>query len=146
MGTRSMNVLLVEDNPADVRLTCEALRETSLDCDMKTVSDGEEAISYLRRRGEYAEADRPDLILLDLNLPRKSGREVLSEVKRDPTLSSIPVVVLSTSRATSDIAACYDMHANAYVAKPTDYDQFLRLVTHIGTFWGETARLPRQPA
>ena len=151
MPTRNLRVLLVEDNPADVRLTEEALRDSRLAATMSVARDGVEAIDYLRRSVADAAGDEsppsktefPDLVLLDLNLPRKSGREVLREIKADERLSSIPVVVLSTSAASSDVAACYGLHANAYVTKPRDFDEFEATVARIGEFWGGVAARPR---
>jgi CheY-like chemotaxis protein len=137
-----VEILLVEDNPGDVRLTVEALKEGKVLNNLVTVGDGVEALAYLRREGKYAAATRPDLILLDLNLPRKDGREVLAEVKVDPDLRQIPVVVLTSSGAESDILRAYDLHANCYVTKPVDLDQFLAVVRSIEGFWLTIVRLP----
>ncbi len=139
---RSIEVLLVEDNPGDVRLMREAFWEVDVRHCLHTASDGVEAIDFLRRREGYARAPRPDLIVLDLNLPRKDGREVLAEIKQDERLRHIPVVVLSSSSAAEDVAGAYDLHANCYVSKPVDFEQFVRVVRSIETFWFNTARLP----
>jgi chemotaxis family two-component system response regulator Rcp1 len=133
---------MVEDNPGDVRLTMEALREAKVLNRMSVAVDGVEAMAFLRRQGEYATAPRPDLVLLDLNMPRKDGREVLAEVKADPDLRRIPVVVLTTSTAEKDIMESYDLHANCYIAKPVDLDQFLDVVKSIEDFWLTIVRLP----
>ena len=139
---RPVEILLVEDNPGDVRLTQEALREGKVRNNLSVAADGVEAIAYLRREGEYADAVRPDLILLDLNLPRKDGREVLEEIKADPALRHIPVVVLTSSQAEEDIVRAYDLHANCYVTKPVDLDQFIRVVESIEDFWFTIVKLP----
>ncbi|HEV7936236.1 MAG TPA: response regulator [Actinomadura sp.] len=140
---RPIEVLLVEDDPGDVLLTKEAFDDNKVQNNLTVVSDGEEATDYLRRRGRFTEAVRPDLVLLDLNLPRKDGREVLEEIKADPELRSIPVVVLTTSEADEDILRSYDLHANAYVTKPVDFDQFIRVVRHIDDFFVSVVKLPR---
>jgi CheY-like chemotaxis protein len=137
-----VDVLLVEDNPGDVRLTREALREGKVVNNLRVVPDGVEAMKYLRRLPPYEDAARPDLILLDLNLPRKDGREVLAELKADGALKRIPVVVLTTSRAEDDIARSYDLHANCYIPKPVDLEQFLRAVQVINDFWLTVVKLP----
>lgn len=139
----TVDILLVEDNPGDVRLTREALRESKVRNSIAVARDGVEAMAVLRREGPYSEAVRPDLILLDLNLPRKSGREVLREVKEDESLQHIPVVVLSSSAAESDILASYRLRANAFVTKPPDLDQFLNVMRTIEQFWLEIAQLSR---
>jgi CheY-like chemotaxis protein len=139
-----VEVLLVEDNPGDVRLTREALKEGKLLNNVAVVGDGVEALSYLRRQGKYAGAVSPDLILLDLNLPKKDGREVLAEIKADPELRRIPVVVLTTSSAEEDILRTYDLHANCYITKPVDLEQFMRVVKSIEDFWVTVVRLPRE--
>ena len=138
----SVNVLLVEDNPGDVRLTIEALKGLKLYNQLDVVNDGVEAMAFLRREGIYAEAPRPDLILLDLNLPRKDGREVLEEVKNDPDLKRIPVVVLTTSNNEKDILESYNLHANCYITKPVDLGQFLIIVQSIQNFWFSIVKLP----
>ncbi|HKC76738.1 MAG TPA: response regulator [Chloroflexota bacterium] len=142
MNVRPFEVLLVEDNPGDVLLTTEALEEAKLHINMSVVSDGVEALAFLYRRGPYAEAPRPDLMLLDLNMPRKDGREVLAEIKAAPDLRGIPVVVLTTSRAEQDIVRTYNLHANAYVTKPVDLEQFIAIVHAINQFWFTIVTLP----
>jgi CheY-like chemotaxis protein len=137
-----IEILLVEDNPGDVRLTVEALREAKVRNNLNVASDGVEAMEFLRRVGDHANAPLPDLVLLDLNLPRKDGREVLQEIKTDPELTLIPVVVLTTSQAEQDVLRSYQLHANAYVTKPVDLDQFLQVVRSIESFWLEIVRLP----
>ncbi|GLY79143.1 response regulator [Actinoallomurus iriomotensis] len=141
-GARSIEVLLVEDDPGDVLLTKEAFDDNKVSNNLHVVSDGEEATAYLRRQGPHAGAPRPDLILLDLNLPRKDGREVLRDIKADPDLRSIPVVVLTTSEADEDILNSYDLHANAYVTKPVDFDNFIRIVRQIDDFFVSVVKLP----
>jgi len=140
-----MEVLLVEDNPADVRLTEEALREGTVPLHLSVTPDGEEALAFLRHEGRYAAAPRPDLVLLDLNLPRLDGHAVLAALKADPSLRRIPVVVLSTSEAEADIATSYDLHANCYVSKSPDLDQFFRVMGIIEEFWLAVARRPLTP-
>jgi chemotaxis family two-component system response regulator Rcp1 len=139
---RPVEILLVEDNPGDVRLTREALREGKVRNEMHTVKDGVEAMAFLRREGKYAHASRPDLILLDLNLPKKDGREVLAEIKQDPDLKRIPVVVLTTSRTEQDILKSYDLHANCYITKPVDLEQFIQVVRTVEDFWVAVVKLP----
>ena len=136
-------VLMVEDNPDDVDLTREVLVETKLYIDLRAVQDGVEAMAFLRQEGQYADAPRPDLILLDLNMPRKDGRETLAEIKADDDLKMIPVVVLTTSQAEADIIGSYSNHANCYVTKPVDLDQFIRVVQSIEDFWLTIVKLPR---
>jgi two-component system, chemotaxis family, response regulator Rcp1 len=140
---RPVEVLLVEDNPGDVRLTMEALKDGKMSNRLSVVGDGEDALAFLRRQGKYADAPRPDLILLDLNLPRKDGREVLTEIKADEALRRIPVVVLTTSSAERDIFKTYELHANCYITKPVDFDQFITVVRSIEDFWFTIVRLPR---
>ncbi|RCG31388.1 response regulator [Sphaerisporangium album] len=140
---RWIDVLLVEDDPGDVLLTREAFEHNKVQNKLHVVSDGEQALAFLRREGPYADAPRPDLILLDLNLPRKDGREVLEDIKADAGLRSIPVVVLTTSEAEEDILRSYRLHANAYVAKPVDFDQFIRVVRQIDDFFVTVVKLPR---
>ena len=140
--SRPVEILLVEDNPGDVRLTREALREGKVRNNLYVASDGVDALAFLRREGQYADAVRPDLILLDLNLPRKDGREVLQEIKADATLRYIPVVVLTSSQAEQDILRAYDLHANCYVTKPVDLDQFIHVVKSIEDFWFTIVKLP----
>jgi two-component system, chemotaxis family, response regulator Rcp1 len=139
---RAIGILLVEDNPGDVRLTQEALKEGKVRNAMQVVNDGVEALAFLRREGPYAGAAHPDLILLDLNLPKKSGLEVLSEVKADENLKRIPVVILTTSQAEQDIVRSYNLHANAFVTKPVDLEQFITVVKSIEDFWLEIVKLP----
>ena len=139
---RPLEILLVEDNPADVRLTEEAFRDGKIHNTLAVARDGVEALDFLRRRGKFADAVRPDLILLDLNLPRKDGREVLAEVKADPDLMRIPVVVLTTSRAEMDVVKTYNLHANCYVVKPVDFEQFIHVIQSIENFWLTAVTLP----
>lgn len=142
----SIQVLLVEDNPGDVRLTKEALKEGKLLNQLTVVGDGVEALSFLRKEGKYADALQPELILLDLNLPKKDGREVLAEIKADPNLRRIPVVVLTTSSAEEDILKIYDLHANCYITKPVDLEQFMGVVKSIEDFWVSVVKLPSHEA
>lgn len=137
-----IEILLVEDNPGDVELTRNALQRAKVRNALHVVEDGEEAMAFLRREGEYAQAPRPDVILLDLNLPRMDGREVLAEVKSDPELMNIPVVVLTTSSAEQDIVRSYRLHANCYITKPVDLDQFIEVVRSIQDFWLTVVKLP----
>lgn len=137
-----VEILLVEDNPADVRLTQEALTEEKLHNNMSVVNDGVEALDFLRKKGKYANAVRPDLILLDLNLPKKDGREVLKEIKEDDNLKAIPVVVLTVSKAEEDVLKSYNLHANCYITKPLDLNQFSRVVKTIQDFWLTIVKLP----
>lgn len=139
---RSVEILLVEDNPGDVRLTQEALRDNKIRNNLSVVGDGVEALAYLNREGKYTDSPRPDLILLDLNLPKKDGREVLAEIKADEHLKRIPVVVLTTSKAEEDIVRAYDLRANCYITKPVDFDQFIRVVKSIEDFWLTMVKLP----
>jgi two-component system, chemotaxis family, response regulator Rcp1 len=139
---KPIEILMAEDNPGDVRLTTEALHDAKVLNRMSVAVDGVEAMAFLRREGQYANAPRPDLILLDLNMPRKDGREVLAEIKEDPDLRRIPVVVLTTSTAEKDIMESYNLHANCYIAKPVDLDQFLAVVKSIEDFWLTIVRLP----
>ncbi|MBW4420692.1 MAG: response regulator [Myxacorys californica WJT36-NPBG1] len=137
-------ILLVEDNRGDVRLIQEALKSTTAQCQVVVARDGMEAMAYLRQDGEYEEAMRPDLILLDLNLPKKDGREVLAEIKADPNLKHIPVVVLTTSRNDEDISKSYDLHVNCYISKSRNLPQLFKIVRGIEEFWLETATLPSE--
>jgi CheY-like chemotaxis protein len=139
---KRIEILLVEDNPGDVRLTKEALKEVKIHNTLSVVMDGQAAIDFLRKTGEYANAKRPDLILLDLNLPKKNGREVLAEIKNDPDLKLIPVVVLTTSQAETDIIRSYSLHANSYVTKPVDMAQFIAVVKAVESFWFSIVKLP----
>jgi two-component system, chemotaxis family, response regulator Rcp1 len=142
MNSRPIEILLVEDNPGDVRLTLEAFKEGKILSNFTVMNDGVEALAYLRREGRHAKAVEPELILLDLNLPKKDGREVLAEIKADERLMKIPVVVLTTSAAEEDIARAYGQHANCYISKPSDLEQFLRVVHSIESFWLTLAKLP----
>lgn len=137
-----IEILLVEDNPADVRLTQEALREGKVKNRLSVARDGVEAIAFLRRQDPFADAPKPDLILLDLNLPKKDGRAVLADIKDDPVLRRIPVVVLTTSSAEVDILKSYELHANCYITKPVDLEQFVQVVKSIDDFWLTVVRLP----
>lgn len=146
MSTRSfrkpLHILLVEDNPGDARLTTEAHNEIRGLNSLSVVVDGVDALAFLRRQGRHTNASRPHLILLDLNLPRKTGREVLAEIKSDPEFKRIPVVVLTTSKAEEDVLACYDLHANCYITKPPNLEQFIKVIKVIEEFWISIARLP----
>jgi CheY-like chemotaxis protein len=139
---RPVEILLVEDNPGDVRLTREALREGKIRNHLSVVPDGVEALAFLRRAGRYAEAPHPDVILLDLNLPRKSGREVLAEIKADGQLRRIPVVILTTSADEQDVLRAYELHANCYITKPVDFEQFSTVIQAIENFWLTVVTLP----
>lgn len=141
-NARSIEILLVDDNPGDVRLTLEAMRETKMNNRIHVVEDGVEAMDFLRRQRRFGDAPRPGLILLDLNLPRKDGREVLAEVKADPALKRIPVVVLTTSGSEEDVLRAYDLQANCYVTKPVDLAQFMKIVARIDEFWVKVVTLP----
>lgn len=142
MGTKVIDILLVEDNPGDVRLAKEALKESKVRNKLYVVEDGVEAMAFLRRQDKYADAPYPDLILLDLNLPRKSGREVLVEIKTDENLKRIPVVVLTVSRAEEDIIRSYNNYANCYITKPLDFNQFMEITKSIEEFWLTIVKLP----
>ncbi len=137
-----VDILLVEDNPADVRLAQEALKESKVRNKLYVVEDGVEAMAFLRNQGKYTGSPHPDLILLDLNLPRKSGREVLAEIKTDEELKHIPVVILTVSRAEEDVLKCYNYHANCYITKPLDFNQFMEVTKSIEEFWLTIVRLP----
>jgi len=139
---RPIEILLVEDSPSDTELTVEALQEGKIYNRLTTVEDGVQALNYLLRREPYANAPRPDLILLDLNLPRKDGREVLAELKAHPDLKTIPVVVLTTSRADEDVLRAYSLHANCYILKPVDFRQFVEVIRQIENFWLSVVKLP----
>src|SRR5579862_209499 len=138
----AIEILLVEDNPGDVRLTKEAVRDSKLINRLYTVPDGKEALAFLRREGRHADAVRPDLILLDLNLPKMDGREVLAEIKADADFKRIPVVILSSSHSEEDIVKSYDLHANCYISKPVDLDKFAEVVKSIEDFWVSIVKLP----
>jgi CheY-like chemotaxis protein len=137
-----IQILLVEDSPGDVRLTQEVLRDAKIANDLYVVGDGESAMAFLRQTGDYADHPRPDLVLLDLNLPRKDGREVLSEMSQDDELRAVPVIVLTTSAAEEDILRSYQLSANAYITKPIDLNEFITVVRSIETFWLSIVRLP----
>jgi CheY-like chemotaxis protein len=139
-----LDVLLVEDDPGDVMIAKEALKASRLKSKLTVVPDGVEALKYLRREGDYKQAGRPDLVLLDLNLPKKSGHEVLAEVKSDPSLRKIPIVVLTTSGAIEDVERSYDLHANVFVTKPVDFDHFTEIVKQIDDFFIRVASLPQK--
>ena len=143
-GGKPIEILLIEDNPGDVRLTKEVLKEGKVRNNLQIVGDGVEAMAFLRRENNYAEAPRPDLILLDLNLPKKDGREVLQEIKADHQLRRIPVVVLTTSAADEDILRSYDLSANCYITKPVDLYQFITVIRSIEAFWLTIVSLPKR--
>ena len=137
-----IEILLLEDNSGDVRLALEAFKDAELANHVSVVRAGEEALAFLRKEGRYSRAPRPELILLDLNMPKKDGREVLREVKTDPELKTIPIIVLTTSVAPTDIVQSYDLHANGYIQKPADYDEFLELIRQLDTLWFSLIQLP----
>lgn len=137
-----IEVLLVEDNPGDVQLTRIALEDSKMSVNLNVVEDGVEAIDYLQKKQKYADKPHPDLILLDLNLPKKDGREVLAQIKSDPVLKRIPIVVLTTSQAEEDILKAYNLNANCYITKPVDFDQFFKIVQSIEQFWFTIVKLP----
>jgi two-component system, chemotaxis family, response regulator Rcp1 len=141
-GRRPIEILLVEDNPGDARLAWEAIREARVPNNLRWVTDGVEAISFLRREGRFCDVQRPDLILLDLNLPRKDGREVLAEIKSDERFRCIPVVVLTTSQADEDVVNAYHLNANCYISKPVGLEEFLKVVNAIENFWLTVVKLP----
>ncbi len=143
VDAKPIEILLVEDNPDDALLTVESLKEGRIRNNVSHVDDGVEALRFLLREGEYAEAPRPDLILLDLQLPKKNGREVLAEIKEDPDLKTIPVVILTTSSAEKDVFESYNLHANCYVTKPIDMEEFIAAVRKIEDFWLTIVKLPR---
>jgi chemotaxis family two-component system response regulator Rcp1 len=144
LKVRPIEILLVEDNPGDVRLTQEALKDAKVANTMHIVEDGVAALDFLYRRGPYDAAPRPDLILLDLNLPKKNGREVLEQIKQDEHLKCIPVVILTTSQADDDVASAYKLHANCYITKPVEFAQFIRVVRAIEEFWFTIVTLPEK--
>ena len=141
-NAKEIEILLVEDSPGDVRLTVEALKEAKVHNRLSVVQDGVEAMEFLYKKGSFKDVIRPDLILLDLNLPRKDGREVLTEIKSDPKLRQIPIVVLTTSRAEEDVLRAYNSHANCYITKPVDFKQFMSVVKSIEDFWLTVVKLP----
>lgn len=140
---RNLELLLVEDNPAEILLMEEILTEAKVALELRVVSDGIVAIEYLRQEGRYAETSRPDLIVLDLNLPGLDGRQVLRDIKNDPDLRGIPVIILSTSQSEEDIAECYRLQANCYIVKPVSLEEFIEVIRSIESFWFNTAKLPR---
>jgi two-component system response regulator len=141
---KPIEILLVEDNPGDVRLTTEAFKDGKVHNNLNVVGDGVEALAFLRKEGKYANAVRPDLVLLDLNLPRKDGRQVLEEIKADPKLRRIPVVILTTSQAEEDILKAYNYNANCYINKPIGFDEFIKVVQSIENFWLTIVKLPTE--
>ena len=140
--SEDIQILLVEDNPGDVRLTVEALRGARVANELHVVGNGEEAIDYLRKRGAHVDAPRPDIVLLDLNLPRLDGRDVLADIKSDPELATIPIIVLTSSTAEADIQRSYELHANCYISKPVDFTEFFAAVRSLEGFWLKIVRLP----
>ena len=144
-GMPAFEILLVEDSPGDVRLTREALKDAKMHINLHVASDGIEAMAFLNREEEYSDVPRPDLILLDLNLPRKDGRQVLEEIKVNPALMTIPIVILTTSASEEDVLRSYRLHANCYISKPVDLDGFLKVIKSIDNFWLSIVKLPREP-
>jgi two-component system, chemotaxis family, response regulator Rcp1 len=142
--TREIEILLIEDNPGDVRLTQECLKKSKVTNHLSVAEDGVEALNFLHRANSFASAPRPDLIVLDLNLPRKDGRELLAEIKSDPDLRRIPVVILTSSDAEADIYKSYDLHANCYITKPIIFEEFIKVITAIENFWLSIVRLPEK--
>lgn len=140
---RAAEILLVEDNPGDVRLAKEGFKESKVATNLHVVDDGVEAMAFLRKEGNYADAVTPDLVLLDLNLPKKDGREVLAEIKGDENLRRIPIIILTTSQAEEDVLKTYDLHANCYVTKPASLDQFIKRMKSLNNFWFEMVTLPK---
>jgi two-component system, chemotaxis family, response regulator Rcp1 len=141
-GYKSINILIVEDNPGDIRLITEVLKDNKIFCSVNTVNDGVDAMDYLNARGNFKMAVRPDIIILDLNLPKKDGREVLAEIKSDERLKYIPVVVMTISQSEEDIFKSYNLHANCYVTKPIDLNQFIKVINFIVEFWFSIVKLP----
>ncbi len=139
---KAVEILLIEDNPGDVRLTVEALKESKIINNLNVVDDGIEALSYLQKEGIYKDKPRPDLIILDLNLPKKDGREVLGEIKSEDSLKQIPIAILTTSEAEEDIIKSYELHANCYITKPVNMEQFIKVVKSVGDFWFSIVMLP----
>lgn len=139
---KPIDILLIEDNPADVRLTLEAFKEGKVNNTLHVVGNGEDAIAFLKQEGKYNNAPRPDIILLDLNLPKKDGREVLEEIKSEPLLKRIPVIILTTSKAEEDILRTYNLHANCYINKPVDVDEFITIAKSIENYWLTIVKLP----
>jgi CheY-like chemotaxis protein len=142
LSGRAIDVLLVEDNPADVRLTEETLKESKVKINLNVAIDGQEATDFLHKNGRFTDAPRPDVILLDLNLPKKDGRQVLKEIKEDPKLKCIPIVIITSSKAEEDVVKTYDLHANCYVVKPINLEQFSKIVRTIEEFWFKIVKLP----
>jgi CheY-like chemotaxis protein len=142
VNVRPIEILLVEDNMADARLVVEAFKDSHVLNSINHVLDGADAMDYLRRQGSHAQAGQPDLVLLDLNLPKKDGREVLEEIRKDPKLHRLPVIALTTSESEADILRCYELGANAYIVKPVDFDKFIAVVQSIGVFWLQIVTLP----
>jgi two-component system, chemotaxis family, response regulator Rcp1 len=140
--TKPIDILLVEDNPGDIRLTLEAFKEGKCTNHIHVVKDGEEAMQFLRKQDRHADSPRPDLILLDLNLPKRDGRSILQEIKTDPDLKRIPVVILTTSKAEEDILRTYNLHANCYITKPVDIEEFITITRSIENFWLSIVKLP----
>ena len=139
---RPVEILLVEDNPGDIRLTKEAMKEAKIINNLNVVEDGVEALAFLRKKGKFKDVNRPDIILLDLNLPKKNGREVLAEIKQDINLKLIPVVILTVSKAEEDVIRSYKLHANCFITKPVDMDQFIKVVKSLENFWFSIVKLP----
>jgi len=139
---KAVEILLIEDNPGDVRLTIEALKESKIINHLEVVEDGIEALSFLKKEGIYKDKSRPDLIILDLNLPKKDGREVLGEIKSNDSFKQIPIVILTTSEAEEDIIKSYELHANCYITKPVNMEQFIKVVKSVGDFWFSIVMLP----
>jgi CheY-like chemotaxis protein len=140
-GKKKKRLLLVEDNPGDIRLTMEAIKECKIEIDMDVISDGEKVMTFLNKEGEYQNAEKPDIIMLDLNLPKRNGIEILKEIKTHPKLKRIPVIAVTTSEADHDIFKAYDMYANAYILKPVDFDDFTRVIQQMDAFWFKTVKL-----
>jgi CheY-like chemotaxis protein len=143
-NVQSVDILLVEDNPGDARLVQEAMRRAKIINMVHVVEDGVDAMDFLRRQGRFAEVPRPDLVLLDLNLPKKDGREVLAEIKADPDLKRIPVVVLTTSDDEEDVLRAYNLHANCYITKPVNFEKFMQVVKQLDEFWVKLVKLPKK--
>ncbi|MCU0532783.1 MAG: response regulator [Hydrococcus sp. Prado102] len=140
--TKPIEILLVEDNPGDIQLTRIALEDNKMNINLSVAEDGVEALEFLKKKGKYSDAPHPDLVLLDLNLPKKDGREVLAQMKADPILKRIPVVILTTSQAEEDVLKAYNLCANCYITKPVDLDQFVKIVRSIESFWFTIVKLP----
>ena len=143
-GKKRKRLLLVEDNPGDIRLTQEAIKECQIDIDMDVISDGDKVMSFLNKEGEYADAEKPDIIMLDLNLPKRNGIEILREIKGSQKLKRIPVIAVTTSEADHDIFMAYDTFANAYILKPVDFDDFTRVIQQMDAFWFRTVKLSNE--